>query len=48
MDKIGLTIEEVTEYTGIGRDTIRKMIEWEMQNAFAYHAVRHRAFKQES
>ena len=29
MDKIGLTIEEVTEYTGIGRDTIRKMIEWE-------------------
>ena len=28
MDKIGLTIEEVTEYTGIGRDTIRKMIEW--------------------
>ena len=28
MDKIGLTIEEATEYTSIGRDTIRRLIEW--------------------
>lgn len=28
-NKIGLTVEEAAEYTGIGRDTIRRMIEWE-------------------
>ncbi len=28
-DKIGLTVEEAAEYTGIGRDTIRRLIEWE-------------------
>lgn len=29
MNKIGLTIEEAAEYTGIGRDTLRKLVEWE-------------------
>ena len=28
MNKIGLTIEEAAEYTGIGRDTLRKLVEW--------------------
>ena len=28
-NKIGLTIEEAAEYTGIGRDTIRRLVEWE-------------------
>jgi len=28
-NKIGLTIEEAAEYSGIGRDTIRRMVEWE-------------------
>jgi len=28
-NKIGLTIEETAEYTGIGRDTLRHLIEWE-------------------
>ncbi|MCI7660094.1 helix-turn-helix domain-containing protein [Flintibacter sp.] len=28
-NKIGLTIEETAEYTGIGRDTLRRLIEWE-------------------
>jgi len=29
MDKYGLTIEEAASYTGIGRDTLRKLAEWE-------------------
>lgn len=29
MDKYGLTIEEAALYTGIGRDTLRKLAEWE-------------------
>ena len=29
MDKYGLTIEEAASYTGIGRDTLRKLTEWE-------------------
>ena len=29
MDKYGLTIEEAASYTVIGRDTIRKLAEWE-------------------
>lgn len=29
MDKYGLTIEEAASYTGIGRDTLRKLVEWE-------------------
>lgn len=29
MDKIGLTVEEAAEYTGIGRDTLRRLIAWE-------------------
>lgn len=28
MDKIGLTVEEAAEYTGIGRDTLRRLIAW--------------------
>ena len=28
-DKIGLTIEETADYTGIGRNTMRKLVEWE-------------------
>ena len=27
--KIGMTIEEASEYTGIGRNTMRKLVEWE-------------------
>ncbi|MCH5188460.1 MAG: helix-turn-helix domain-containing protein [Oscillospiraceae bacterium] len=27
--KIGMTIEEAAEYTGIGRNTMRKLVEWE-------------------
>ena len=26
--KMGLTIEEAAECTGIGRDTMRKLVEW--------------------
>ncbi len=26
--KIGLTIEEAAEYTGIGRNTMRKLVDW--------------------
>lgn len=26
--KIGMTIEEASEYTGIGRNTMRKLVEW--------------------
>lgn len=29
INKIGLTIEEAAEYTGIGRDTLRRLVEWE-------------------
>lgn len=29
MNKIGLTVEEAASYTGIGRNTLRKLIEWE-------------------
>ena len=29
MDKYGLTIEEAASYTGIGRDTLRKLAECE-------------------
>ena len=29
MNKIGLTVEEAALYTGIGRNTLRKLIEWE-------------------
>lgn len=29
MNKYGLTIEEAASYTGIGRDTLRKLVEWE-------------------
>ena len=29
-DKIGLTIEEAADYTGIGRNTMRKLVEWEI------------------
>ena len=28
MNKIGMTIEEAAEYTSIGRDTLRRMVEW--------------------
>ena len=28
MNKIGLTIEEAALYTGIGRNTLRKLVEW--------------------
>ena len=28
MNKIGLTVEEAALYTGIGRNTLRKLIEW--------------------
>ena len=28
MNKIGMTIEEAAEYTSIGRDTQRRMVEW--------------------
>ena len=28
MNKIGMTIEEAAEYTSIGRDTMRRMVEW--------------------
>ncbi len=27
--KIGMTIEEASEYTGIGMNTMRKLVEWE-------------------
>ena len=27
--KIGMTVEEAAEYTGIGRNTMRKLIEWD-------------------
>lgn len=26
--KIGMTIEESSKYTGIGRNTLRKLVEW--------------------
>ena len=26
--KMGLTIEEAAEYTGIGRNTMRKLVDW--------------------
>ncbi len=29
MDKFGLTIEEAASYTGIGRDTLRQLVEWD-------------------
>jgi len=29
VNKIGLTVEEAASYTGIGRNTLRKLIEWE-------------------
>ena len=28
MNKIVMTIEEAAEYTSIGRDTLRRMVEW--------------------
>ena len=28
VDKMGLTIEEAAETTGIGRNTMRKLVEW--------------------
>jgi len=28
VNKIGLTVEEAASYTGIGRNTLRKLIEW--------------------
>lgn len=27
--KIGMTVDEAAAYTGIGRNTLRKLIEWE-------------------
>lgn len=27
--KIAMTIEETSEYTGVGRNTIRNLVEWE-------------------
>lgn len=30
--KIGMTIEEASEYTGIGRNTMRKLVEWRIWN----------------
>lgn len=27
-NKIGMTIEEAAEYTSIGRDTLRRLVEW--------------------
>lgn len=27
--KIGMTIEEAAEFTGIGRNTMRKLVEWD-------------------
>ncbi len=27
--KIAMTIEEASEYTGVGRNTIRNLVEWE-------------------
>ncbi len=27
--KIGLTIDEAADYTGIGRNTLRRLVEWE-------------------
>ncbi len=27
--KMGLTIEEAAEFTGIGRNTMRKLVEWD-------------------
>ncbi len=27
--KIGLTIDEAADYTGIGRKTLRRLVEWE-------------------
>ena len=27
--KIGLTIDEAASYTGIGRNTLRKLVEWD-------------------
>ena len=29
MDKFGLTIEEAASYTGVGRDTLRQLVEWD-------------------
>ena len=27
-NKLAMTVEEATEYTGIGRNTLRKLVEW--------------------
>lgn len=29
-EKIAMTVEEVAEYTGIGRNTLRQLIRWEV------------------
>lgn len=29
MCKMGMTIEEAAEFTGIGRNTMRKLVEWD-------------------
>ena len=29
MSKMGMTIEEAAEFTGIGRNTMRKLVEWD-------------------
>lgn len=29
MGKMGMTIEEAAEFTGIGRNTMRKLVEWD-------------------
>ena len=33
-NKLAMTVEEATEYTGIGRNTMRQLIEWESHACF--------------
>lgn len=39
-DKIGLTIEEAADYTGIGRNTMRKLVEWEKMRIGRRYIIR--------
>ena len=34
--KIALSIEDAANYTGIGRNTLRKLVEWEKLPAVSY------------
>ena len=35
--KIALSIEEAADYTGIGRNTLRKLVEWKKRTSPAQH-----------